>query len=94
MRLWQFVPGLLHAKIMTVDGQLAMIGSANLDRRSFELNYELNMFLADPITVAALDIRLRSYLDRSRKVDIDEVRGWPWYQRLRNNILALASPLL
>ena len=73
---------------------MAIIGSANLDRRSFELNYELNMFLADPITVAALDIRLRSYLDRSRSVGVDEVRGWPWYQRLRNNILALASPLL
>ena len=94
VNLHLFRGGLLHAKVVTVDSRMAIIGSANLDRRSFELNYELNMFLADPITVAALDIRLRSYLDRSRKVDIDEVRGWPWYQRLRNNILALASPLL
>ena len=94
VRLHLFQGGLLHSKVITVDSRMAIIGSANLDRRGFELNYELNMFLADPITVAALDIRLRSYLDRSRSVGVDEVRGWPWYQRLRNNILALASPLL
>ncbi|MCW1404380.1 phospholipase D-like domain-containing protein [Novosphingobium sp. MW5] len=36
----EFTPGLLHAKTLTVDGGLALIGSANLDRRSFELNFE------------------------------------------------------
>ncbi|MBV0891747.1 cardiolipin synthase [Paracoccus sp. Z118] len=89
-----FHEGLLHSKIVTADGGMAIIGSANLDRRSFELNYELNMLIVDPITVAALDLRQLSYIERSRRVTLDEVRAWPWWQRMRNNILALASPLL
>ncbi|MDO5613087.1 MAG: cardiolipin synthase [Paracoccus sp. (in: a-proteobacteria)] len=94
VRLMLFQPGLLHAKIMSVDGQMAMIGSANLDRRSFELNYEMNMLVVDPGFVAALDDRQASYLDRARSVTLDEVRGWSRIRRIRNNLLALASPLL
>jgi cardiolipin synthase len=94
VQLHLFRPGLLHAKIVTVDGLMGIIGSANLDRRSFELNYELNMFLCDADTIAALDMRQRSYLDRSRPMTIEEVRAWPWWQRMRNNVLALAAPLL
>ena len=45
VRLMLFRPGLLHAKIITVDGCMAMVGSANLDRRSFELNYEMNLMI-------------------------------------------------
>ncbi|MBB1490748.1 cardiolipin synthase [Paracoccus sp. MC1854] len=92
MRLFQ--PGLIHSKIITVDGRMAMLGSANLDRRSFELNYELNLVVVDDALTAELDERQRSYVARSRPLTLAEVRRWPWWRRLRNNILALAAPLL
>ncbi len=94
VELYLFRGGLLHAKIVTVDGCMAVIGSANLDRRSFELNYELNVFLPDEGVTAALDARQDSYLQRARRVSAEEVRDWPWWRRMRNNILALAAPLL
>ena len=94
VRLWQFVPGLLHAKIMTVDGQLAMIGSANLDRRSFELNYEMNLTVVDPVLTAELDARQASYLARAVPLTAEEIAAWPMWRRVRNNALALATPLL
>ena len=94
VRIFLFQHGLLHAKIMTVDGRMAMIGSANLDRRSFELNYEVNMALFDSGFVTELDQRQQSYVDRAREISLAEVRGWSWLRRLRNNLLALASPLL
>ena len=94
VRLFLFEPGLLHAKIATVDGQMAMIGSANLDRRSFELNYEVNMALFDTDFVGQLDQRQASYVARARELTLQEVRDWSWARRLRNNLLALASPLL
>lgn len=94
VRLQLFEPGLLHAKIMTVDGRMAMVGSANLDRRSFELNYEVNMALFDLDFIAELDERQQSYVERAREISFDEVRDWSWVRRLRNNLLALASPLL
>ncbi len=94
VRLQLFQPGLLHAKIMTVDGRMAMVGSANLDRRSFELNYEVNMALFDEQLIARIDARQDSYVDRARELTLDEVRNWSLLRRLRNNLLALASPLL
>lgn len=92
MRL--FRGGLIHSKIITVDGEMAMLGSANLDRRSFELNYELNLLVVDAALTSELDARQRSYVARSRRLTLSEVRRWPWWRRLRNNILALAAPLL
>lgn len=89
-----FRPGLIHSKIITVDAETAMIGSANLDRRSFELNYELNLVVVDRELTAELDERQQSYIARSRPLTPAEVRRWPWWRRLRNNILALAAPLL
>lgn len=94
VRLMLFQDGLLHSKILTVDGRMAMIGSANLDRRSFELNYEVNMAVFDPDFVTCLDQRQQTYLDRATVITLDEVRDWSAWRRLRNNLLALASPLL
>lgn len=94
VRIMLFQEGLLHAKIMTVDHEMAMIGSANLDRRSFELNYEVNMTLFDDDMVVALHQRQQTYIDRAREITLDEVRGWSRLRRMRNNLLALASPLL
>ena len=55
--IYEYLPGLLHTKSITVDGDLTLIGSANMDRRSFELNYENNILLHDPSTTA--DMRAR-----------------------------------
>lgn len=94
VRLLLFQEGLLHAKIITVDGRMAMLGSANMDRRSFELNYEMNMlFLCGDLT-ALLDARQQSYIRRARPVGPDEIRDWSLARRLRNNLLALAAPIL
>lgn len=94
VRLMLFRGGLLHAKIISVDGRMALVGSANLDRRSFDLNYEVNMFVLDEEFCAELDERQADYIARSRRVTLAEVRGWGRLRRVRNNLLALAAPLL
>lgn len=94
VRLLLFRGGLLHAKIITVDGCMALVGSANLDRRSFDLNYEVNLFVIDADFCATLDARQAGYAARARRVTQDEVRAWSKLRRVRNNLLALAAPLL
>ncbi|WP_223251987.1 cardiolipin synthase [Paracoccus mutanolyticus] len=94
VKLMLFHGGLLHSKIITVDGRMAMIGSANMDRRSFELNYEMNMlFVGDDLT-AVLDARQMTYIERAESITIGEIRAWSVWRRLRNNLLALAAPIL
>ncbi len=94
VKLMLFQDGLLHAKIITADGQMAMIGSANMDRRSFQLNYEMNILLVGPEITDTLDERQQSYIDRSRPLELEEIRRWSLLRRLRNNLLALAAPIL
>lgn len=94
VRLFLFRPGLLHAKIMTVDGKMVMFGSANMDRRSFELNYEMNIFALDTELAMTLFERQMTYVERSVEITLEDIRGWSVWRRLRNNLLALAAPLL
>ncbi len=86
--------GLLHAKTLTVDDELTLIGSANLDLRSFDLNFENNLLLQDPATTAAVLARQQHYVTQSVPVTLQDVRSWPWWRRMWNNALATAGPVL
>ncbi len=94
VKLMLFRGGLLHAKIMSVDDRMVMVGSANLDRRSFELNYEMNVFFVDAGITADIEERQQSYIARSHALSRQEVADWGVFRRMRNNVLAIASPLL
>ncbi|MBS7812954.1 cardiolipin synthase [Roseococcus pinisoli] len=94
VRLLEYPLGLLHAKTLTLDGEVTLIGSANMDRRSFDLNYENNILLQDPATTAAVRARQEAYIAASREVTREEVAAWPAWRRLWNNTVAVVSPLL
>ena len=72
IHLWQFQPSMLHAKVMTVDGMLAMVGSANVNARSTELDEEINLVVLDDDVVATLDEQFDEDLERSDRVEPGE----------------------
>ncbi|HVJ99004.1 MAG TPA: phospholipase D-like domain-containing protein, partial [Acidimicrobiia bacterium] len=74
--LWTFQPSMLHAKIMTVDGILANIGSANLNARSTALDEEINLVAIDRAIAGLLDEHFDSDLERSERLDLSR-----WKQR-------------
>ena len=86
--------GLLHSKSMTIDGEITLVGSANMDRRSLELNFENNMLIADAGVVAEVHTRQSGYLAASRPITIGDVRAWPFHQRLVQNTVAMMAPVL
>ncbi len=94
VRIHLFEPGLIHSKIVTVDGLFGMVGTANLDHRSFDLNYENSLLFQCAQVTAALDARQVSYMARARCMSRADLAGWSTLRRLRNNTVALASPLL
>jgi cardiolipin synthase len=94
VRLFEYRGGLLHTKSLTVDGVVSLIGSANLDRRSFDLNYENNILFYDPALTADLRRRQDDYLAASREVSAAAVRQWPLARRLLNNATAMFGPVL
>ncbi|OSP54053.1 cardiolipin synthase [Pseudoruegeria sp. SK021] len=94
VKIFEYLPGVLHAKTMTVDDDLTLIGSANMDRRSFELNFENNVLVCCAKLTAEMQARQQSFLDQSRQVTAEEVAAWSWRTRLANNALAIVGPVL
>lgn len=94
VKVYEYVGGLLHSKTLTVDGEVTLVGSANMDRRSFDLNYENNMLFCNVRLTADVRRRQQEYLDHSRRVRDKEVAAWPVRQRLWNNTIAMLGPLL
>jgi cardiolipin synthase len=94
VKIYEYQAGILHAKTMTVDGEITLIGSANMDRRSFDLNYENNILLCDATLTAAMRQRQQEYLGDCLPVTTDQVAAWPWTKRLWNNAMAIVGPVL
>jgi cardiolipin synthase len=90
----EYVGGLLHAKSLTLDGEVTLIGSANMDRRSFDLNYENNILLCDTAFTRAVRARQQDYIASSTRVTRDAVKSWSMPRRLWNNTLATLGPIL
>jgi cardiolipin synthase A/B len=66
--IWNYQPTMLHAKLITVDGRVASIGSANLNRRSCTLDEEIDVVALDRDLVALLDRQFEEDLDRSMQI--------------------------
>ncbi len=94
VKVYEFQLGLLHTKSLTLDDEITLIGSANMDRRSFDLNYENNILLQDKATTQLMLARQEQYLQHSRPVELSEVEAWGMGRRLWNNALAIMGPVL
>ena len=94
VRIHEYVGGLLHTKSMTIDGEVTLIGSANMDRRSFDLNYENNILLYNEALTAEMRARQDMYLASSKEVTTADVDAWSMGRRLWNNTAGMLGPLL
>jgi cardiolipin synthase len=94
VEIWHYRGGLLHAKTIVVDGKTSLMTSANLDRRSFELNLEASLVVYDAETSRRLRAVQEGYLARSRRISAREWHARPAWKRLVENAVGLLSPLL
>ncbi len=73
----------LHAKTAVIDGAWSTIGSANIDRRSFIHNYEVNVVVIDPQFGRDMEAAFNEDLRDSKEVTLEQWRQRPWLDRLR-----------
>lgn len=86
--------GFLHAKHMIVDDDLAVIGTSNIDVRSFALNAELSLLFYGPTMNKVLDTVVSGYTTHCVELTPETWRGRRWGERTAQNIARLFSPLL
>ena len=81
MRIFEFLPSMMHAKTVVVDDVWSVVGSANMDERSMELNAENVVGVADEGLARAIAKGLEQDFTRSREVHLDQWRRRPIWQR-------------
>lgn len=94
VKIYEYSKGFLHSKIMIVDGELASIGTANMDMRSFHLNFEVNAFLYHTDSTKKLVADFLEDLKDSSQIDDETFRRRPLSIRVVESVSRLLSPLL
>ncbi|WP_242139258.1 cardiolipin synthase [Sphingomonas sp. TREG-RG-20F-R18-01] len=92
-RIYEFRGGLLHAKTLVVDDALGLVGSANMDRRSLDLNFENNVLFESSTLAAEVGDHQRRWLADAVEIDHDGVAERSLLRRLFDNLLTMAAPL-
>lgn len=94
VEVYRYQKGFIHAKTLVTDGKVAIVGTANMDYRSFDLNFEVNAIVYDE--QVAGELRSIFYEDLQGAEQIDPIR-WearPWYYELTEKTARLVAPML
>jgi cardiolipin synthase len=94
VHIHEYTPGMIHAKTMVVDGRIVLVGSANMDMRSFRLNFEVHTLLHDEATAKDLESHFLSDLAQTTPVTLAAWSDRPWRWRIAEGAGRLVSPLL
>lgn len=93
-RCFTYENGFIHAKSLAVDGQVACVGTANMDIRSFELNFEVNAVIYDVDTVEGLQRDFEEDMEKSNEVTLEAYENRRLLIRMKEQCCRLLSPLL
>jgi cardiolipin synthase len=94
IRIYEYVPAMMHSKTFIVDGMWGAIGSMNFDNRSLAFNNESNFVFLDAGSGATMNATFFDDLGRSQEILLSEFRKRPWYDHVIEDGAALLSRLL
>lgn len=94
IKIYLYQPGMLHAKSMIIDDDLVTAGSTNFDFRSFENNFECNLFIHDPELNAKMRDIFYSDMKECEKLQKEKWKKRPLSHRFLESLLRLVSPIL
>ncbi len=94
IEIYRYTKGFIHAKTLVSDGQLSIIGTANMDHRSFELNFEVNSIVYDAGFGAKLREVFYQDLQDALQIDAQEWAQRSFYKEFPEKVARLMSPLL
>jgi cardiolipin synthase len=92
--IYLYQKGFVHAKTLVADGMLSVIGTANMDYRSFELNFEVNVLVYDKVLSEQLRSVFFADLEDAEKIDPQRWCKRPAYKQLPEKLARLFSPVL
>ncbi|WP_228934715.1 cardiolipin synthase [Paraburkholderia saeva] len=94
VRIFRYRPGFLHQKVVLIDSVAAAVGSANLDNRSFRLNFEITVLTVDRGFAAEVEVMLMRDFQEAFEINRDEFRKAPAWRKVAMHVARLFSPVL
>ncbi|MDB5025004.1 MAG: cls [Mucilaginibacter sp.] len=94
IEIYLYKKGFVHAKTLVSDGQLSIIGTANMDHRSFELNFEVNSMIYDKATAEQLRDIFYNDIKGAKRISPNTWKRRPFYKQLPEKLVRLLSQLL
>lgn len=93
VRIFERKPPFIHGKAMVIDGEVAIVGSTNMDSRSLKLNYETNLAIFDSLFAERLRIVIQDDLDHADEIEYSQWRLRSKSQHLLENFFNLFHPI-
>lgn len=94
IKIYMYKKGMLHSKMMIVDDEIVTIGSTNFDFRSFDYNFESNLFFYSKEMTAEMLGIFKDDLAESERIQPARWRRRPFWNKTAESILRLLSPVL
>ncbi|POR53701.1 cardiolipin synthetase 2 [Paraburkholderia eburnea] len=94
IRIFRYQPGFLHQKVVLIDDTAAAIGSANLDNRSFRLNFEIMVLTVHAGFASEVETMLLRDFEASLEIDRSEYRDAPAWRKIAMHVARLFAPIL
>lgn len=94
VKIYEYRPGFLHAKTIVSDDDTAVVGTINMDFRSFFLHFECATCFYNSSVVAAVKQDIMETINVSRRIDDEWLRRVPWIRSIMASVLRLFAPLL
>ncbi len=92
-KIYRYKKGYLHQKATLIDDEFAVLGTANLDNRSFRINFEINMLVTDKDFAAEVEKMMEDDLSNSFRVGVEDYEKRPFWFKIAVRIARLFAPL-
>ena len=91
VKIYRFTPGFLHAKSFIADGEVAMVGTINMDYRSFQLHYECGVMLYGADAITSIKMDMERVMARSEMLQLEQWKKRPRCKRMIEKLLRIFS---
>lgn len=94
VRVWKYKKGFVHAKTLVMDRYVTVVGSANMDLRSFYSNFEINAHLFDSAAITRVEDDFLKDMKDSEEINLQKFLNRPRSQKVKEALARILSPLL
>ena len=94
VKIYEYTPGFVHAKVFVADDERAVVGTINLDYRSLYHHFECGVFLYRNSQIARIEQDFTETLEKSQRITAADCRNFPLWEKFGGKALRILAPLM